>query len=136
MEAARSELDQTLLRLIREQAIGDQSALRSRLAAAGIQVSQPTLSRHLARLGIAKREGRYQPPLVSGPRVSAIHAAPPNLVVLRTEPGFANALAAVLDQSPLPGQVATVAGDDTVLLVLGEAGDLSTLLHAARALRG
>lgn len=45
-------------------------------------------------------------------------AAPPNLVVLRTRPGFANAVAAVLDHQPLPGQAGTIAGDDTVFVAL------------------
>jgi Arginine repressor, C-terminal domain len=43
-----------------------------------------------------------------------------NLVVLRTPPGHANALASALDRAGLAGVAGTVAGDDTVLLVCTE----------------
>ena len=62
----------------------------------------------------------------------AIISAPPNLIVLRTRPGFANAVAAVLDHQPLPGQAGTIAGDDTVFVALAEGNALQTLVEAAR----
>ena len=40
-----------------------------------------------------------------------------NLIVLRTSPGNANALAVALDQADWPEVVGTIAGDDTVLIV-------------------
>lgn len=131
---APKSLDESLLDLIRRQSIGDQAELQSKLAEIGIQVSQSTLSRHLQRIGITKRDGRYQPPApVPGARALAILAAPPNLLVMRTKPGFANAIAAIIDQDPLTGQVGTIAGDDTVLVVLGAGHGLDALLQDARA---
>jgi transcriptional regulator of arginine metabolism len=117
MARRQIELDKTLLDLVRKQKIEDQSELQSALANKGMHVSQPTLSRHLMRLRIAKRNGRY---------------APPNLVVLRTHPGYANALAAVLDVRPLDGQAGTIAGDDTVFVALLENHTLEELLNSAR----
>ena len=38
-----------------------------------------------------------------------------NLIVLRTSPGNANALAVALDKENWPEIVGTIAGDDTVL---------------------
>jgi len=43
-----------------------------------------------------------------------------NLVVIRTFPGMAPTVAAVLDSSSVAGILGTVAGDDTVLVVADE----------------
>jgi len=43
-----------------------------------------------------------------------------NLVVLRTPPGCAHVVASALDRGGLAGLLGTVAGDDTVLLVVAE----------------
>jgi len=43
---------------------------------------------------------------------------PPNLLVLRTAPGFAQALGLSLDEDPVPGQMGTLAGDDTVFVAV------------------
>ena len=50
--------------------------------------------------------------------VELAHSA--NLVVLRTPPGSAHVVASALDRSGLEGVVGTVAGDDTVLVVVDE----------------
>ena len=39
------------------------------------------------------------------------------LVVVRTGPGQANALAQVIDRAQLPDVVGTLAGDDTILVI-------------------
>ncbi len=133
MARRQIQLDKTLIDLVRKHKIEDQSELQTALSDKGIAVSQPTLSRHLMRLHIAKRNGRYAPPPEdSGPEVRSILAAPPNLVVLRTHPGYANALAAVLDRRPLDGQAGTIAGDDTVFVALLEQHTLEELLASAR----
>jgi transcriptional regulator of arginine metabolism len=54
-----------------------------------------------------------------------------NLAVLRTPPGAAQFLASALDRSGLPEIVGTIAGDDTILVVVREPGsghDLITTL--------
>lgn len=132
MARTAADLDQTLLELISNDRISDQFELQAALAKAGKVVSQPTLSRHLTRLGISKRNGRYAPPGDGSPGATAVLSAPPNLIVLRTKPGFANAVAAVLDHQPLPGQAGTIAGDDTVFIALREGHVLQTLIDAAR----
>jgi transcriptional regulator of arginine metabolism len=47
-------------------------------------------------------------------------AASANMVVLRTPPGCAHVVASALDRSAMRGLLGTVAGDDTVLLVVAE----------------
>ena len=43
-----------------------------------------------------------------------------NLVVLRTPPGSAHVVGSALDRAGLPGVLGTVAGDDTLLVVVAE----------------
>ena len=44
-----------------------------------------------------------------------------NLLVLRTPPGHANAVAAALDRADWPEVTGTVAGDDTILIIAPDA---------------
>jgi len=132
MPRTSSKLDETLLDLVCNERIVDQYELQLGLERMGMHVSQPTLSRHLTRLGITKRGGRYAPPGDGSPTAVAIIAAPPNLIVMRTRPGFANALAVVLDHQPLPGQAGTIAGDDTVMVALAEGHTLPPMIAAAK----
>lgn len=113
-------LDEAIRHLLEKHVVADQDALRAMLAKLGHDLTQPTLSRHLKKLSVQKVEGRYQ-------RVEAPHAtlppfriteAPPNLMVLRTEPGFANALAIKLDHLEIPGLAGTLAGDDTIFIAV------------------
>ena len=50
-----------------------------------------------------------------------------NLIVLRTSPGNANALAVALDKQAWPEVVGTLAGDDTILVVTPDAGTAAKL---------
>lgn len=119
----RDALDALIETLIAEQSIGSQDALLSALRRAGHALTQPSLSRRLKKLSIGKRAGRYQRiESLDAAQVSTAQAVPPNLLVLRTKPGFASALAFELDQRPLAGQAGTLAGDDTVFVALSGAG--------------
>jgi transcriptional regulator of arginine metabolism len=51
--------------------------------------------------------------------VEVSHSA--NLVVLRTPPGSAHVVGSALDRSGLPEVLGTVAGDDTLIVVVSEA---------------
>jgi transcriptional regulator of arginine metabolism len=50
--------------------------------------------------------------------VEVAHSA--NLVVVRTPPGSAHVVASALDRSAVPDVVGTVAGDDTILVIVDE----------------
>ena len=130
----RMPLDNVLLRLVREQYFTDQQHLLDALHAEGHEITQPTLSRHLSKLGIQKRNGRYSVATGpgGGPQALAVIPAPPNLIIVRTAPGFANALAVLLDRDPLPNQGGTIAGDDTILIVFTDPERYPQSLEAAR----
>jgi transcriptional regulator of arginine metabolism len=113
--------------ILRSRPIGTQEELLDALRRAGFRATQATLSRDLARLG-ARRASRpggsvYELP-EAGPAdelaalrglVSAV-AANGSLVVIRTHPGSAPAIARAIDLARLPEVLGTIAGDDTVFV--------------------
>lgn len=119
-------VDTLLQQLLLEHPEADQQSLAELLRAAGFETSQSTLSRQLKKLGYFKREGRWTRLEERSVLRAQMLLAPPNLLILRTAPGFANALAVELDQQPLPGQVGTIAGDDTIFVAIaGALGEAS-----------
>ena len=118
-----------ILNLIREKAIRNQGELLRELEAAGVSMTQSTLSRELKALGIAKvpdSEGGYRytvgepsgrsplSPVIAF--VRKIERAK-NLIVVRTPPGNAQGVAHGLDEVAWPEVMGTIAGDDTILLI-------------------
>jgi len=113
-------LDEAILQLAEDREITDQLVFLGLLKRTGHTVTQPTLSRHLKKLGIQKVTGRYQrvEPLPEELPVFALTQVPPNLITIRTRPGYAQPLAVKLDQQKIPGVVGTLAGDDTVFIAI------------------
>jgi transcriptional regulator of arginine metabolism len=116
-----------ILKLIGSKRILTQEDLARELKNAyGIQTTQVTLSRDVRELGLLKTHEGYRQvnPVVSGPDLANVVSellrdarVAQNLIVLKTSPGNANALAVALDNEELPEVVGTLAGDDTVLIV-------------------
>ena len=113
-------VDELILRLLEAHPITDQTELLARLAAEGHELTQSTLSRRLKRLSVHKVQGRYRRAEVAAQPLpeAEIAVVPPNLLVLRTAPGFAQALGVALDRDPMVGQMGTLAGDDTVFVAV------------------
>jgi len=113
-------VDELILRLLEAHAIADQTDLLTRLSAEGHELTQSTLSRRLKRLGVQKVQGRYRRVETGAQAMpeADVAAVPPNLLVVRTAPGFAQALGLALDRDPVPGQMGTLAGDDTVFVAV------------------
>jgi transcriptional regulator of arginine metabolism len=114
--------DDLLLALVMEETITDQETMRARLRERGVSLTQPTLSRRLARLSIRKVHGRYahyEPLRNTNPLYFEVELSPPNLLVIRTAPGFAQALGLKIDQLKLEGVAGSLAGDDTVFVAVG-----------------
>ena len=123
-----------ILDLVSRQVVRSQNTLRRQLAARGITATQATISRDIKELGLVKRaaDGAYQKaqietpsPAVTGDRVRRAVVASlcradrvQQLLVLKTDPGQAQPLAFALDQAAWPEVVGTVAGDDTILVVM------------------
>jgi len=121
-----------ILNLIRTRSIATQEELARALKELGVSATQVTLSRDIRELGLAKTSDGYKQVLrePGGTHLADVAAGflldvrvSGNLVVLKTSPANASALAVALDREQWPEVVGTVAGDDTVLAVAtGEQG--------------
>jgi len=120
-----------ILALVGHGGVRSQEDLQRRLRRRGIAVAQPTLSRDLKALGLAKTPAGYVAPsggafvpaearegaLARAVGEFALSArAAGSLVVIRTPPAGAHPLARALDEADLPDVVGTIAGDDTVFV--------------------
>lgn len=114
--------------IVKEVPIDGQEQLLKLLKDKGFSVTQATLSRDFNELQIVKvpdGDGGYR--YMPHPQRGQAEAQPSTLVsveisgqmaVIRTRPGYASALAAEVDEARLKGVMGTVAGDDTVLVIL------------------
>jgi transcriptional regulator of arginine metabolism len=125
-------------RLLAEQPVTSQGQLVDLLAAEGVVATQATVSRDLDELGAVKVRVPGGATVYAIPELPMEHHVPEdtlrrvlgefvvdvaysaNLVVLRTPPGSAHVVASALDRTGLPGVVGTVAGDDTLIVVVAE----------------
>lgn len=116
-----------ILRMVRGGKARTQGDLLKALRACGGRVDQSTLSRDLAELGIRKAGGRYVVPArVGDPKqptlmdfagaVKRFTTCGPHLTVVTTVVGQAQAVAVAMDATAEPAIVATLAGDDTILV--------------------
>jgi len=119
-----------ILKLVRTRSLHTQDELARALRARKIPATQVTLSRDIRDLGLVKTPAGYTPGGADagmappGPDVAVLAREllrevrqAQNLLVLRTPPANANALAAALDQAEWREVTGTIAGDDTVLVV-------------------
>ena len=123
-----------ILELIEEYEISTQEALIQKLAEHGFDSTQTTISRDIRQLRLIKgptgrgtykyvapevRRGNDAPGHNSAltDAVLAIEAAQ-NIVVVKTMAGMANAIAVCVDSLQIKDIIGSVAGDDTILLVL------------------
>jgi len=127
-----------LAHMLAGQRFANQEELARALGREGFEVTQATLSRDLRNLGVIKRRGPDGSPAyeMPGPAVEQLDhhrqmldlrafinevRVAQNLVVVRTPPGHANAVGRAIDLAEFADVVGTIAGDDTVLVVLESA---------------
>jgi transcriptional regulator of arginine metabolism len=116
MQICGMTLDAAILRALTGREITEQVDLLEALKAEGYDLTLSTLSRHLKKLQVRKEGGRYLLPGARRPGAPAftLRKVPPCLLILKTSPGFANAMALALDGGGLPALAGTIAGDDTI----------------------
>ncbi len=117
-----------LIDLLKSKQFSSHEELLKALGKRGSPSTQATLSRDLIRLGVHKVHGIYT--LGRSSNEFQITPAGPNLLVLRTTPGAASALAAKIDTMELSGLIGTVAGDDTIFVACSDAKS-QNLIHKA-----
>ncbi len=139
--------------IISSKEVGSQEELLQELAREGYSLTQATLSRDLKQLKVAKAasmNGNYvyvlpnntmykrmtdnqsaKEMLMHNGFVSIEFSA--NLAVIKTRPGYASSLAYDIDNQDLHEILGTIAGDDTIMLVLREGASRSGVKHALSA---
>ncbi|HET6833047.1 MAG TPA: arginine repressor [Acidimicrobiales bacterium] len=135
---AKPQRQHRVARLLSDHDVTSQGQLVELLAAEGVAATQATVSRDLEDLGAIKVRGRGGETVYAIPELPREQRAPEdhlrrvfsewvvevahsaNLVVLRTPPGSAHVVGSALDRSGLPDVIGTVAGDDTLVVVVAE----------------
>jgi transcriptional regulator of arginine metabolism len=141
MKAFRQGL---IVELVGQDEITSQEQLRRLLRGRGVDVTQATLSRDIAELGLVKHaaDGAYRRPgadeAPADPDTTLRRAVAEylrrvervrELVVLRTEPGRAQPLAIAIDRADRAEIAGTVAGDDTILVIVRDARRAQALVR-------
>ena len=131
-EKSSRQRQEVIVDLVRSGTVRSQAQFQQLLRKRGIVVAQPTLSRDLRELGLAKTPlGYLVPPTADrfapsamreeklrralrGFALSVVPAG--SLVVIRTPPASAHPVARALDEAEFAAVVGTIAGDDTVFV--------------------
>ena len=129
----KSNRIKTLIQIIENKRIGSQEELLSKLRDKGFDCTQATLSRDLKRLKAGKiSDGRessyYVLPGQKKPEVPEVRSAAGfisiefsgNMGVIKTVTAYSHTLALTIDAAGIYEIIGTIAGDDTVFLVLRE----------------
>lgn len=119
----RKERLEAICRVIREKRVGNQEELLKELVGSGFTVTQATLSRDIKELKVAKVHTGNGDYVYRLPESAARKGEMPlvefsgNLAVLRTRPGYAMGIASDIDAHAPREILATIAGDDTILVI-------------------
>lgn len=145
----RSRQD-AILEIIRMERVGSQEAMREFLQERGIEVTQATLSRDIRDLKLVKVQGADGQPYYTLPEewentpplerllptlfLSAEGAG--HLLVVKTLTGGAQAVGLGIDWEEWPEVLGTIAGDDTILLILRDASDVPKVVDRIHRIAG
>lgn len=144
----RKKMNQRSMRLsiirkiIRSEFISSQEELIARLDESGVQITQSTLSRDLKFMHVAKiphKEKGYiyvLPNTHLGESIVSTNvtdnimsiAFSGNMCVITTKPGYASAISVPIDSRGIHEILGTIAGDNTILLILRENFEMDSLM--------
>ncbi len=143
----KSQRQQVIMKLVSEEKIDTQESLLAALAERGFRVTQATVSRDIKELSLIKivaPDGSYRysiPSLkksgmqdqqnsvlgfISDSVLSVDYAG--NTVVVKCHVGMAQAVCAKLDSTEIENVVGTLAGDDTIFILMRTESDAQRLL--------
>ena len=154
MQDVKRLRQRAIRQIVAGQPVANQQELATELAGLGFEVTQATVSRDIAELGLAKvsRNGRHvyvAPEDVAGPTAAAsddrlrriLSDIPVTvgrsglILVLTGPPGTANTVAQAIDESTLRDQEGTLAGDNTILVLFADEARLEQWLERFRRLQ-
>jgi transcriptional regulator of arginine metabolism len=153
--AAKRERQRAIRELVTLEQIGSQQELAARLIDRGFSVTQATVSRDIAEMGLVKvaRDERHvyvatemvalaPPARLSDERLRRILADIPVsvgrsglILVLTGTPGTASVIAQAIDESTLQEQEGTLAGDNTLLVLFADESRLERWLERFESIR-
>ncbi len=129
------ERQRMIREVIKDNRISNQEELSVLLEERGLSVAQATLSRDIRELKITKihdgagynyslpqpgmLRGALRDSSMSSDSIDSLEFSG-SMAVIKTRPGHAGMIASVIDEGHLPEVMGTLAGDDTILLVLRE----------------
>ncbi|MCD6116286.1 arginine repressor [bacterium] len=131
----KTERQKKLKSIIEDRGIGDQAGMLIALKEEGIDTTQATISRDLQEIGYVKIRigpGTYKYELLNRSAQSNIKArlssmfhdfvteikSSENIIIIKTVPGNAGGVASLIDNLDDPKILGTIAGDDTVFIVV------------------
>ena len=151
MRTKSSRLDSIKI-IISTKEIGSQEELLRELEIEGYTLTQATLSRDLKQLKVAKAAspgGKYIYVLPNNTLYKRVAESRPkveypisngfislrfsgNIAIIRTRPGYASSIAYDIDNGNISEIIGTIAGDDTIMMVLDEGVTRTEVVRALR----
>jgi len=142
-----------ILEMVRDHFVETQEELAERLVAEGINVTQATVSRDIKELGLIKvptGDGRYSYALSPAEhstqnreRFRRLFADcvlglnfSQNIVVIRTLPGTASAVGEAVDSLSWESVIGTLAGDNTLLVIVKPTEMAESITHRLERMLG
>lgn len=134
----------TIRKIIRNELISSQEELIARLRECGVEITQSTLSRDLKYMNVAKVPHKDKGYIYVLPNTVQHDANVSsnisdnitsltfsgNLGILKTKSGYASAISVPIDNLDSPDILGTIAGDNTVLLILREDANRGQIIEA------
>lgn len=130
---------EAIRRLVGSRTIASQGELVAELGSLGFDVTQATVSRDIAEMGLAKVMRGDHSIYVLPEEIGGIRRAPSDerlrrilsdipvsvgrsglILVVTGQPGTANVIAQAIDESTLSEQVGTLAGDNTLIVLFSD----------------
>ncbi len=147
MSRARNKRQLKILELVATRPLHTQDELADALAQEGWEVTQSSVSRDIAALGLVKAEGIYQRPSAGHFRelpdpnerriaesLLSIDTAGDAMLVLHTPPGEAQRVGSALDLLAWTEVVGTIGGDDTIFVATHNSSAQTKVLQRLRTL--
>lgn len=147
MSHERRQRHLKILELVATRPLRTQEELADALNQEGWEVTQSSVSRDIAVLGLVKSEGIYQRPAagrlheIADPNqrriaesLLSVEAAGDALLVLHTPPGEAQRVGSALDLLAWPEIVGTIGGDDTIFVATRNAPAQGQIIRLLRGL--
>jgi len=138
----RTKRQEVIRTIVRAERVRTQRDLVEHLKERGFSCTQATVSRDVTEMGLKKlpegvyvlAEDLHLQRMISELVTGVVHTG--NLVLVKASPGTAPGVAAALDRAELSDVLGSIAGDDTILIIVQDETAAGTLVDAIKKFRG